>query len=336
MRLIIFILLVATGLYSKPEYGLSFPPVQDLLQVSLTTTHMDTLGVSTLRFSDNWKLREATQGTYTWNPLLKRLVALRSAGKNVFLTLESDGPAWSCNLAKRNERSCAVRDTAQFRKFVSDWLDVVEPFVIGVQFGNEWQTSYWYAGTFADFSVSSTIFNQEAGIRGIPSTLGGFSIGTVRFMTACGGGISFYLDDNGNKLYNPKLAIACQSPSNKKMINGTDSVIKATISPTIDMHLYGDVENWGRYVRYFKSKYPVKVLTVTEFGAVSARYEPQGENYRTRKMKAILDTLKNQPIEKALLFQLFENAESTSAFRSYLIDSNLVISPSYQIYKYYK
>ena len=52
---------------------------------------------------------------------------------------------------------------------------------------------------------------------------------------------------------------------------------------------------------------------------------------RTRMQLNALDRSSN--IEAAMYFQLFEDTASASPFRSYLIDSNLVVSPSYRVFK---
>lgn len=323
-----------------PELGLSFPPVSNVEQVKLTVGYMKDLNLKQVRLSDNWKHRELSLNKFNFTTVVSRVKTLRDSGFKVTLTMESDAPSWRCDTSRMNVRGCVFKDTAVFRLYAKEWIRQVKPYVSIVQFGNEWSSSYFYPGSIGSYAVSSKIFCQEANKQSVPCALGGHSIGLVRTMVACNGAIDHYMTDDGyyytDLVGSPiDLSDICATPTIKNNLNSVDSVMRTTNAQYIDIHLYHDAEDWNKYVDFFQKRYVGygKKWIISEFGGIGL-FAPQDENSRSIRTKMQLESINRMVnVEASMYFQLYEDTTSTSPYRSYLIDSNLVISPSYYQFK---
>ena len=335
-----FFIFCVSLLATPPKLGLSFPPVSTSDQINLTISYMKDFKAKYVRFSDNWKFRELTVGSFNFATVVTRAKTFHDSGYKVMLTMESDGPRWRCDTTQMNERGCVFNDTAVFRLYAREWLRQVSPYVDIAQFGNEWSSFYFYPGSIRNYSISSKIFCQEAASRGVPCALGGLSIGLVRAITACYGGIDHYLNDSGQYYTDlpgspVDLSDTCATVYASTTLNSTDSVIRVTNAQYIDLHLYHDAEDWNTYIEFFQNRFAAynKSWLISEFGGIY-RFFSQEEMSRAKRTRMQLNALdRSSNIEAAMYFQLFEDTASASPFRSYLIDSNLVVSPSYRVFK---
>lgn len=138
------------------ELGLSFPPVGDVTERTFTQTHMNVLGVDRIRFGEHWALREPSPGVFSWSGLEQRIDWAYTNNIDVLLTIQSDGPAWACS-GVQNPRSCVFNNNQDFKFYIDSLLQRYSGKIDKIQFGNEWQDHFWYAGNAQDFIDANNI-----------------------------------------------------------------------------------------------------------------------------------------------------------------------------------
>ncbi|MBK7128907.1 MAG: T9SS type A sorting domain-containing protein [Crocinitomicaceae bacterium] len=300
--------------------GISFPPVSDDTQRNFTKAHLDFLNITKIRFDESWELREPTQGIFNWQPLDDRINWANENGYEILLTIQSNGPAWACS-AVQNGQSCVFNDNSFFQIYVDSLLKRYPNQIDKIQFGNEWQSDYWYAGNANDFIEANNIVYNSVQIYS-PQTevvLGGFSTIALRFLAGCNGYVSSFYDDDGNLYDDVYLTANCSSPEIVAAKNRIDSILTYAYYDMLDIHLYDDVEQWDEYYLNFTDTI-TKPVIVSEFGGPNVNIEPYSEAYQTDRLYLYIHKLDSLNISEAYYFKLVEGTANAAHVVSGLID----------------
>ncbi|MCZ2131954.1 MAG: T9SS type A sorting domain-containing protein [Bacteroidetes bacterium] len=341
-KIIVFILfLLAAGASNAQDtcltylkLGISFPPVSDNSQRSFANTHLNTLGVNKIRFAEDWALREPTKGNFNWKPLDERINWAFENNYEILLTIQSNAPSWACSSAK-NEKSCVFNDNNDFKIYIDSLLKRYAGKIAKIQFGNEWQSSYWYIGNAGDFiAANNTVYNS---VRiNSPLTkfiLGGFTSASLRFMAGCNGYVSSFYDDDGNYFDSTFLSVNCSTPTVQTIIKRIDSVLQYAQYDMLDIHLYDDVEQWDKYYLNFLQKVN-KPIIVSEFGGPNMNYEAYSEAYQANRLYQYIKKLDSLQIKEAYYFKLIEGSSNAAHSKSGLIDGTTATEkPAYFLFK---
>ena len=317
-----------------PVWGIPFPPVSTAEQRAFTAPVLQELGMKHIRFAEEWAFREPQQGQFNWSPLDKRLAWAEAEELQVLLTVQANAPDWACTGAQ-NEKSC-VFDTAAFSVYINALLQRYANRLHKIQFGNEWQTSFWYAGTAADFIAANNIL-YEAVAAHSPATkvvLGGFTTISARFLTACATAdfpFSFY-NDEGDLFDKQNLPQLCQTAEFAAANERIEQVMQQAQYDELDLHLYDDAEQWPLYVQHMRSL-SSKPIIVTEFGGPNINFEPATEAYQAERTQVYLATLADLPIEEAYYFRLVEGSENPAHATTGLFDTDLEKKENLEVLK---
>ena len=313
------------------EIGISFPPVADQTQRDFAQLHLDELGVQRIRFAEDWSLREPTQGNFNWGPLDERISWASSNNYDVLLTIQSRGPSWACG--NQNGQSCVFLDNAYFQTYLDSLLQRYPNQIDKIQFGNEWQSDFWYVGNAQEFIESNnTLYNSVQTYS--PTTqvvLGGFTTISLRFLAACNGyDVEFY-DDDGNFYDSTLLSSLCNDPAILSVRNRIDSVLTFANYDQLDIHLYDDVELWPILYENFTDTLNKPVI-VSEFGGPNMFLEPYSEAYQADKLFEYIKVLDSLEIPEIYYFKLVEGTANPAHSTSGLIeDTTLATKAAYYI-----
>lgn len=314
--------------------GISFPPVADNSQRTFTKTHLDALGVTKIRFAEDWALREPTQGNFNWTPIDDRINWAYNNNYEIMLTIQSSGPVWACS-SVQNSQSCVFNNNDDFKFYIDSLLQRHTGKIAKIQFGNEWQSDYWYAGDAADFIAANNILYNSVQMYS-PSTqvvLGGFSTISLRFLSGCNGVVSSFYDDVGIYYDSNYLSANCSLPAIQNVKNRIDSVLQYSQYDMLDIHLYDDFEQWDEYYFNFKDTI-TKPIIVSEFGGPNINYEPNSFSYQANRLYQYIRKLDYLEIQEAYFFKLVEGTANPAHLTSGLIsDTSLIAKPSYYIFK---
>ncbi len=303
------------------ELGISFPPVANEEQRTFTAPLLDELNVHNIRIGEEWRFREVTEDNYNWAPLDNRIEWAENNNINVLLTIQSNGPDWACS-AVQNENSCVFNDNQKFKNYIEQLVQRYANRISKIQFGNEWQTNFWYAGSAQEFVTASNIV-YNAIQQYSPTTkfvLGGFTTISLRFLAGCNELIDEFFDDEGI-LYN--RAFLDQNCNNAEFIavkNRIEYVLENALYDEVDIHLYDDAENWTVYVENFQSMVN-KPIIVTEFGGPNVNIEPTSEAYQAERLELYVQVINNLPITEAYFFKLVEGSNNPAHAESGLINN---------------
>lgn len=315
--------------------GISFPPVSDVEQRSFTSSLLAELNVDRIRFAEEWKFREPTQGNYNWGPLDNRIAWANANGLKILLTIQSNGANWACS-DQKNTNSCVFAAEDAFKDYVSNLLQRYPNKIEKIQFGNEWQTDFWYIGTAEEFTrTSNMVYNaiQEYS----PETtfvLGGFTSISLRFLAGCNGLIDTFYNDEGDLINRTVLDENCPTTSVQDVLQRINTVLDNAFYDEVDIHLYDDVENWPIYIGNFK-KMVDKPIIVSEFGGPNLNVEPDDENYQAERLENYIKTLQTDgEIKEAYFFKLVEGGNNQVHSKSGLIrGSDLGKKLSFETFK---
>lgn len=315
------------------EIGISFPPVSDQAQRDFTKIHLDTLGIKKIRFAEDWSNREPTQGNFNWGPLDARISWATSNNYEVLLTIQSRGPSWACG--EQNDQSCVFSNNAFFQTYIDTLLTRYPNQIAKIQFGNEWQSDYWYAGDASEFVAShNTLYNSvQSKSPNTAVVLGGFTTISLRFLAACNGyDIAFY-DDDGTFYDSAFFANNCNDPIFIAVKNRIDSVLTYANYDYVDLHLYDDVALWPVLYENFMDTIS-KPAIVSEFGGPNMNVEPYSESYQAAQLYTYIKVLDSLEISEAYYFKLVEGTANTAHSTTGLIDdSTLLEKPAYYVVK---
>lgn len=315
------------------ELGVSFPSVRTGEELAFSGEKLDELGVRRVRFAENWREREPADGTFDWAPLDARVDFFAGRGIDVLLTVQSDAPDWvraASGASNRNSVALDGANTARFRRYVERLLRRYPGKIKEMQFGNEWQSRWWYAGTAREFTETQNAFydtvkSVDPGIRVV---LGGFSIGALRALAAEQGLIDEVRDDDGARLGRAEMRQRLAQPEVRELLARTGHVLRHARYDATDIHLYDDPESWGHYLRALRSLAPAVPTVVSEFGGPNTRWEPYSPERHRRALIRYVTAIDSLDVDYALYFRL---VESRTAFheKSGLIDAELNEKPAY-------
>lgn len=316
------------------KLGISFPPVESVSERMFAKTHLDTLGVNKIRFAENWAFREPTQGEFNWSPLDDRINWAYNNNYEILLTIQSNAPTWACSTVQ-NEQSCVFNDNNDFKTYIDSLLQRHSGKIAKIQFGNEWQSDFWYAGNAEDYIAANNVLYHSVQMNS-PSTevvLGGFTTISLRFLAACNGYVSSFYDDDGIYYDSIFFISNCNTPSIQNIKNRIDSVLQFAQYDLLDLHLYDDVEQWDEYYLNFSESIS-KPIIVSEFGGPNMNYEPYTEEYQANRLFQYIKKLDSLQIQEAYFFKLIEGtsnpAHSTSALIS---DTTLIVKSAYNVFQ---
>ena len=315
------------------EIGISFPPVADLMQRNFAKPHLDSLGIKKMRFGENWSFREPSQGEFNWGPLDSRLSWVTQNGYEVLLTVQSNGPDWACGL--QNQQSCVFNDNNDFKTYIDALLLRYPNQIDKIQFGNEWQSKFWYIGNAQEFIEANNILYQSVQEHS-PSTkvvLGGFTAISLRFLAGCNGFVDSFYDDEGTLYDRAFLDSNCTATDIVEVMQRIDSVLLYANYDILDMHLYDDSEQWDEYYANFSDTIS-KPIIVSEFGGPNMNIEPYTETYQAERVYEYVKKLDSIGISEIYFFKLVEGTANPAHSTSGLIeDTTLVAKPAYSVIK---
>lgn len=301
--------------------GISFPPVSDEQQRLFTAPLLNELNVKTIRIGENWKFRESSEGNFNWSPLDDRISWAETHGIDILLTIQSNGPDWACG-SKQNDNSCVFNDNQKFKNYVELLLQRYPNRISKIQFGNEWQSDFWYIGNEQEFVQANNIV-YNAIQQYSPQTkfvLGGFTTISLRFLAGCNGLIDQFYDDEGNLFDREFLDNNCNSTEILSVVKRIEFVLKNALYDEVDIHLYDDAENWKVYFENFETMVN-KPIIVSEFGGPNINLEPSSETYQSERLEYYIKTIDSLRIEEAYFFKLVEGTNNPAHSESGLIDS---------------
>jgi len=315
--------------------GISFPPVVDEEQREFTAPLLNELAIKLIRVGEDWSFREASQGEFVWSPLDKRINWAISNGYQILLTIQSNGPDWACSNII-NERSCVYNDNAHFGNYVTQLLQRYSNKIYKIQFGNEWQSEWWYAGNETQFTEASNIV-YDAIQTYSPTTkfvLGGFSTISLRYLAGCNGAVSSFYDDEGNLYDQTFLEENCDSDELNVIRNRINYVLQNSLYDEIDIHLYDDVDQWDEY--YFNILSIVsRPIIVTEFGGPNMNLEPLTESYQAQQLEKYIHKLDSLEISEGYFFTLVDGTTNNSAHLTsgLIVNEGLTKKEAFQLFK---
>ncbi|OVE82209.1 hypothetical protein BVY04_01695 [bacterium M21] len=324
--------LAVLGELTADKIGLSFPPVKDRKQIQFTQSHIKALNVNRIRFAEKWSYREPKKGKFNWKALDERITFISDNNLSLLLTIEAVAPNWACS--KHNRRGCLFSNESDFRNFIRSLLQRYSNKISKIQFGNEWDIVGNYPGSIKDFVRFSNILFEETRQHS-PATavvLGGI---TKQYP------ICILSEKTEPALSFSKLTLKDKEGLNERLrkllyqrdiiIQTVDYVFEHAKYDIIDIHLYDDFENWGKYLDVLTHK-TKKSLIVSEFGGPHPKFEVYSQKYQARQISSYLEVIKQLPVTEAYYFKLVDtdNCWHTS---SGLIDKKLNRKEVYDIFK---
>lgn len=314
--------------------GISFPPVADAQQREFTSPLLHDLQVHLIRIGENWSFREPTEGDFNWSSLDDRMQWAQDNQYKILLTIQSNGPDWACS-GQRNDNSCVYSNNEKFRHYIEQLLQRYPNKISKIQFGNEWQSDYWYVGNEKDFVAANNIV-YTAIQEFSPQTqlvLGGFTTISLRVLAGCNGKIDTFYDDEGNLYTRKFLDDNCNGPEIQQVMQRIDYVLQNALYDLVDIHLYDDAENWKVYFENFKSMVQ-KPIIITEFGGPNVHLEPITEEHQQQRLLAYIETIDQLDVAEAYFFKLVEGTKNPAHAKSGLISSpELAKKSSYFTFK---
>lgn len=319
---------------SHTTLGLSFPPVADDEQRAFTAPILNELGVKNIRIGEDWNLRQPTEAEYNWGPLDKRMAWISENNLNVFLTIQSNGAEWACQ-SPMNERSCVYQDLDAFETYLSLLLTRYPNQIKWIQFGNEWQSEFWFAGSAEQYVMTQNILYQT--VKSIEPTiqvvLGGFTTISLRFMAGCGGNEIEFTNDEGERFDQNNLPELCTSQEYEEVLDRITYVLDHATYDQVDLHLYDDPEQWGIYLAHFRTMSHAPII-VTEFGGPNVNLEPKNDEYQAERLEDYIRTLDSLEVQEAFFFKLVEGTNNPAHETSGLIKGRrLKRKPSFEVFK---
>ena len=297
--------------------AISFPAVKDESQRKFTAKILKELKVDKIRFAEEWSFREPTQGNFKWTPLDDRINWVNENNLKVLLTIQSNASDWACG--QKNENSC-VFDNTTFKTYIEKLLVRYSGKIDKIQFGNEWQSDYWYIGNSQEFTSANNIL-YDAVQEFSPNTtvvLGRFTTISLRYMAGCAGKINSFKDDEGMLFDQAHLNNNCTKIEFTDVLNKINYILENAQYDELDIHLYDDVENWEIYFQHFQSLVS-KPIIVTEFGGPNTHYEDNSESFQAKRLYDYIHKLDDIGISEAYFFKLIEGSKNKAHKKSGLI-----------------
>ena len=325
--------LTPTGepLEDASKIGISFPPVTQYPEMNFTLPHLQRLAVSKVKYSENWKFREPEKGTYNWAPLDERIAYISDNNLSLMLNILTDAPDWACSEVS-NIKNCVFESEDDFRTYISTLLQRHPNKISQIQFGSEWDNIDIYPGTAEDYVRFFNIFHDEVK-KHSPDTevvLGGISkLYPIGVLANLGGQLTFdklTLTDI-TAVHEYVYGLASRKDT---VIPRVEYVLKNATYDAVDLYLYDDYENWGKYTYVMQQK-TTRPIIVSEFGGPHPEFEIDTDAYQAEKLFQYLETIKSLPIKDAYYFKLVDNYSSFHQ-KSGLINIVLEEKLSYDIF----
>ena len=299
---------------ARPRMGLSFPSVGTVPDLQMSRDRIVDLGVQAVRISENWKTREASEGVYSWSGLDIKIDTLRSSGARIFLTIESDGPAWRCGVS--NARSCVFNDLPAFRAYVTALCRRYRGRIHAMQFGNEAYSTYWYAGTASEFIAAANAFYDvvRAEMPGVPVVLAGFQTLVLHLFAVCDHGRAIPTRNaSGTLLDAAGVAALCADAAMRDIQSRFTAITARARYNLVDIHFYDNMEYWGLYMQTLRALLPGKLTVATELGCPNKRYESLADTFHADRVGRLLATARSLGVLEAYYFKLVEYPSSEDA-----------------------
>ncbi|MEM6345989.1 MAG: hypothetical protein AAF927_18995 [Bacteroidota bacterium] len=301
------------------ELAISFPAVEDGEQRELSREKLDKLNVKKIRFAEEWRFREPVAGLFNWGPIEARLNWANENGYEVLLTVQSNGPDWACS-DRKNERSCVYNGNQAFNTYIDSLLIRFPNQIAKIQYGNEWQSDFWYIGSAAEFVAANNIVYQAVQEHS-PTTqvvLGGFTTISLRLMAGCAGKLDKFEDDEGNLYDQAFLEANCNGQELTAGLARIDSILSLAQYDELDLHLYDDPENWDEILDHFRTL-SSSPLIVSEFGGPNLNLESRSESYQAERLEYYIRKLDSLQIPEAYFFRLVEGSNNPAHENSGLL-----------------
>lgn len=325
--------------------GLSFPPMSDEWSRTFTARAARHLNLSLVRFAEHWGHREPTPGAANWAPLERRLAFCQDNGLEILLTIQSDGPDWACSATEgeHNARSCVFTNLTAFETYLRALFPrLVEYNVTRVQFGNEWASEWWYAGTAEQFVAAHervvTVARELA--PNVEIVLGGFASATARALAAYTGFLDEYVDEEGNRYTGAELAALFDTDEARATIARINHVLNHTRFDVLDVHLYDDPAHFDEVVAAFRALVPGVPVISTEFGGPNLLWEPPTQDhdpyYHARHLRACIEALDAANVTEAYFFKLVQGGSASAMHAaSGAFNGVLMMKPTYYVLQAY-
>lgn len=309
------------------EFGISYVDLATPRQRELAASHLAALGVTTIRFDASWALHEPEEGSYEWAGMDRRFEFLDQNGIRPFITFPADAPEWvrdRIEADKRNERSTALpaADIERFRRYVEAFLRRYEERYPGlvryVQFGNEWASPYWYAGSAQEFAATQTAFYRAVRTVVPEATvvLGGFSVGQLAVLAALDQSIETFWTTNGEVLTVGEIRRRSEDEEIREILHRIETVLRDAPYDWVDVHLYDQPENFAAYVGAIRSRLPgtfTGEIVTTEFGGPHPVLQAQlGDEEAADLMAEYLRTIDALDLPLALHFRLVRSSHTSA------------------------
>lgn len=316
--------------------GISFPPVANNEQRNFSKPLLKELNVENIRIGENWSLREPSEGNFNWGPLDDRINWAESNGIKILLTIQSNGPNWACS-SLQNTNSCVYNDNSQFKNYIEQLLQRYSNRISKIQYGNEWQSDFWYIGNAQEFVTASNIV-YNAVQQFSPNTefvLGGFTTISLRFLAGCNGLVDEFYNDEGTLFTQSDFDANCNGNEIQSVIIRIKYVLDNALYDFVDIHLYDDVDNWNIYLENIKSMVQKPIL-ISEFGGPNINIEPETEQYQSDQLEKYIKAIDLMDIDEAYFFKLVEGSNNPAHATSGLIDNvTLTKKISFETFKTY-
>ncbi len=346
--------LAAENSGSPVPLGISFPPLASREQLELTGEYLTDLGVHYVRMSLDWDLREPEEGRYSWGPFDARMDFFADLGVIPFITLNSNAPGWmrdALQADKKNDRSAALgtEDNEKLAEFVRVFIRRYQQrnpgLVRYLQFGNEWQGEWWYAGSGLEYraSLEAVYTAAKETDPDITVVLGGFAWGSAAALAAYDGRIDSYWGDNNKIVTGDELRcmVSMENPAQpgESPLERVDIVLASAAYDWVDVHMYDQPELWkagydaviSRLREGFKGR-----IVSTEFGGPHPFREKRlSDEEHAQRTSAYIEGVRSLDLAMALHFRLVRTGQPLHA------DSGLVKKgllgyrklPAYDIFK---
>lgn len=347
----------ATGL-SITNFGISYPPINDQMQLNISKIHLQNLKVNIIRFSVHWKFIEKSKGKFGWQDFDKKMNWVQENNLLLLLTIEPDGPDFVCRKL-RNENSCVYENNEDLKNFVRILLKRYPDQIAKIQFGNEMLSSSFYIGDEREYVLANNIVYETAKEVSptIPVVLGGFSTGVLRRFAACEQDKKFPLYYKGKVLVASDVDELCEKNWVKEENDNVLYILKNADYDVVDIHLYDDVEYWDVLYNSIQAKVPGFPIIVSEFGGPivydcnsdlsSCKLGPTetenmySDQYHASRVEEYMIVINDLEIREAYFFKLIEsNLPNTIHAKSGLLslkntNENLELEekPAYSVFK---
>lgn len=313
------------------KMGTAFPPFK-ADQRERTLGALKDLNIDRIRLSLAWDSVEQEEGERNWKWWDTRMDFINENNLKIMVTAESRGPDWECTEVK-NKESCVFKDPEAFEEFIDEFLTRYKNKIYMIQFGNEWNSDYWYAGTAEDYVLFQNILYDS--VKSItPSTkvaLGAITSEASRKISYCRDSITEYHEFDGKKFSVTKVNEKerddyCNSEAVENGWKRMSHVFENAKYDLFDMHLYDIPEDWQAAYDAV-DKLTDKPIICSEFGGPNFYKEPYSEEYQAERLVKYLEAVNSIGLEEAYYYKLVDcpRTDEDSCFHE---NSGLIKSPS--------